>query len=131
MIKILAMFLISILPVTGVAQQVSPLSKREAAIKHKVDQLAPHAKITVARKDADMEFGDFVSCDRQTFRFYDIDRRVEVTLQYADVRKIKNGYGGFNSVQQRHTDRTKAVLIVVAVVGALGVLIGAAASARN
>lgn len=60
-----------------------------------------------------------------------MDRKTEVTLKYAEVRRIKDGYGGYNSVRGRHTNRTKTIVIVVAVAGALGALIGAAASAKN
>jgi len=72
-----------------------------------------------------------VSCGREDFTFYDVDGKAEVTLKYADVRKIKDGYGGYNSIQGRHTDRTKAVLVGVAVMAALGAAIAAAASAKN
>lgn len=83
------------------------------------------------RIHAEEEYGDFVSSDQQGFTFYDVDRKAEVTLKYAEARKIKEGYGGYNSVQQRHTDRTKTLLIVLAVAGALGALIGAVAAAKN
>lgn len=108
-----------------------PLSKKEAAIKRKVNQLAPGAPISVVRIDSQEEFGRFVSGDQQGFTFYDVDRKAEITLNYAEVRKIKDGYGGYNSAQQRHTDRTKAILIMLVVAGALGGLIGAAAAAKN
>lgn len=130
-IKGITAFLIPILASTSSAQQTAPLSKKEAAVKRKVDQFAPHAHISVIPIDSEEEYGQFVSSDRQSFTFYDIDRKTEVTLKYAEVRKVKNGYGGYNSVQNRHTDRTKALLICLAVAGALGGLIAAAATAKN
>lgn len=130
-VKCLAAFLISTVTLTSNAQQPAPLSKKEAAIKRKADQLAPHAPISVVRIHSEEEYGDFVSSDQQGFTFYDVDRKAEVTLKYAEARKIKEGYGGYNSVQQRHTDRTKTLLIVLAVAGALGALIGAVAAAKN
>ncbi len=118
------------LVLTSNAQQLTPLSKKDAAIKRKVDQLAPHAPISVVPINQG-GVRSFVSSDEHGFTFYDIDRKAEVTLKYAEVRKVKNGHGGYNAIQQRHTDRTKALLIVLAVAGALGGLIAAAATAKN
>lgn len=129
--KALAAFLISILALTSNAQQLAPLAKKEAAIKRKVDQLAPHAPISVVPINSQEEYGRFVSSNQEGFTFYDVDRKAEVTLKYVEVRKIKNGYGGYNAFQQRHTDRTKSMLIVLAVAAALGGLIAAAATAKN
>ncbi len=129
--RILAGLLISLLTLTTSAQQLSPLSKKAADIKRRADALAPNAAISVIPFHGDEEYGNLRSSGADKFTFYDIDRKTEVTLKYAEIRKIKEGYGGHNSASGRHTDRTKAVIVVVAVVGALGALIGAAASAKN
>ncbi len=130
-VKGLAAFLISMVTLTSYGQQLAPLSKKEAAIKRKVDQLASSAPISVLPIKSQEEYGQFVSSNQEGFTFYDVDRKAEVTLKYGEVRKIKHGFGGYNAVQQRHTDRTKTILIVLAVAGALGGLIGAAAAAKN
>lgn len=129
--RTLAALLIFLVALTSSAQQVAPLSKEAAAVKRKADTLSPHASISVIPIHAEEEYGNFVSGDAEKFTFYDVDRKAEVTLKYADVRKIKDGYGGYNSIRGRHTDRTKTMIVVVAVVVALGGLIGAAAAARN
>jgi hypothetical protein len=129
--RTLVALLISSLALTSSAQQVTPLSKLAAEVKRKVDTLSLHSPISVIPKQGEEEFGDFLSRDAEGFTFYDVDRKTEVSFKYADVRKIKDGYGGYNSTRGRHTDHTKTIIIVVAVVGALGALIGAAASAKN
>jgi len=129
--RMMVAFLIATLVLTSSAQQVEPLSKKAATIKRKVDSLTPHDPISVVRIHAEEEYGNFVSNDQEGFTFYDVDRKVNVTLKYADVKKIKNGYGGYNALGQRHTDRTKALIVCAVVVGVLGMLIGAAASAKN
>jgi hypothetical protein len=60
-----------------------------------------------------------------------VDSHVQVTLKYVDVKKIKDGYGGYNSFRQRHTDRTRAMVIGVVVVGALVALVAVAASVKD
>ena len=129
--NILAVVLVFVLPVTNCAQQPGANPKQAAAVKRKVETLAPNAPISVIPKHSREEYGNFVSSGADSFTFYDIDLKSDVTFKYVDVRKVKNGYGGYNSVQKRHTDRRKAVIVVLAVMGALGGLIAAAASAKN
>jgi hypothetical protein len=76
------------------------------------------------------EFGNFVSSNQEAFTFYDIDRKRNVTLPFEEVRRVKSGYGGYNSVQRRHTDHTKGLIISLIVIGSLGALIAAAAAAQ-
>jgi hypothetical protein len=124
-------FLIATVALTSSAQQVELLSKKAATVKRKADSLTPSDPISVVRIHAEEEYGNFLSSDQEGFTFYDVDRQVNVTLKYADVKKIKNGYGGYNALRQRHTDRTKALIAGAVVVGLLGTIIGVAACARN
>jgi hypothetical protein len=119
------------LTLTSVAQQTSAPTNAEAAIKRKADSLAPGAHISVVRVHAQEEFGDFVFNDQQGFTFHDIDLKTDVTLKYSDVRKIKDGYGGYNSVQGRHTDRTKGLIVGAILIGTLVALIGTVAAAKD
>jgi hypothetical protein len=124
------MALIFTLSQASIAQQATPLSKNEAAVKQKAEKLSPLAPISVVQFHAEEEFGAFVSSDQEGFTFYDIDRKTNVTVRFSDVRKIKDGYGGYNSFQGRHTDRTKSIVIILIVVGGLAALIAAAAKAQ-
>ncbi len=104
------------------AQQAAPLSKAEQAVKRKAGSLSAHDRISVIRIHAAEEYGDFVSSDEGGFTFYDVDEKRNVTLRYAEVRKIKDGYGGYNSLRHRHTDRRRALIVGAAVLGGLLVL---------
>ena len=114
----------------SVAQQAPVTSKTASAVKHKVEGLAPHAHITVIRTGAPEEFGEFISHDQDGFTFYDVDQKQSVTLRYDEVKKVKDGYGGYNSIRGRHTDRTKGLIVALALAGVLGALIGTAAAAK-
>ena len=129
--KIMAALLISTLMLPSSAQQTTSISKKEAAIKRKADTLTPNAPISVLCVHAAEEYGNFVSNDQDSLTFYDIDRKANMTLKYADVRKIKDGYGGYNSLQKTHTDHTRAIIVTAAVIAVIGGLIGAAAAAKN
>jgi hypothetical protein len=106
------------------------LSTKAAAVKRKADALSPQAPISVVRLNADEEFGRFISNDQEGFTFYDIDRKADLTLRFETVKKIKDGYGGYNHAVHRHVDRRKSLIIVATVAGGLVLLIIAAAAAK-
>lgn len=116
--------------VTSVTQQAPATSKTAAAVKYKVEGLAPRAHITVMRTGAPEEFGDFISHTQDGFTFYDVDQTQNVTLKYDEVKKVKDGYGGYNPIRGRHTDRSKGLIIALVTIGVLGAVIGAAVTAK-
>ena len=119
-LKVVAFLLALALPITSSCQQASPaLSRNALAVKRKADQLAPQAKISVVRRGAEEEFGTFQSNNAEEFTFYDVDLKMPVTLPYEAVKKIKDGYGGYNAWNHRHVDRTRELIVVAAVVGVL------------
>jgi len=127
----IAALLFAALTLTTTAQQIAPISKQEAAVRKKAGSLALQAPITVVPLHAPEEFGTFTGRDAQGITFYNIDSRTAVTLPYSEIRRIKNGYGGYNGIQHRHVDRTQTYIVVGCVAAALGGLIAAAAMAKN
>lgn len=69
----------------------------------------------------------FVSGNGESFSFYDVDRKMDVSLRYEDVKKVKDGYGGYNHLRGRHVDRTRAHVVVAIFAGALVALVVVAA----
>jgi hypothetical protein len=112
------------------AQQPASQAKRAGEVKAKVGTLSPQARISVIPIRGEEEFGTFVSNDQEHFTFYDIDRKAEVSFRYEEVRKVKDGYGGYNSLRGRHTDHTRAIVVGVVLAGVLVALIVAAAHAN-
>ena len=112
------------------AQQSSTLSARAAAIKAIVDKLTTQTKITVTPLNGHEQFGKYLSSDQETFTFYDVDQKLDTTLRYEDVKKIKTGYGGYNYVTKRHTTHTHGIIAGVIVAGVLIALIVAAANLK-
>jgi hypothetical protein len=130
--RVIAVFLIAAVAALSSSAQLGPsLSRKTEAIKRKVDSLAPHAPISVIPVQGPEQFGEFLSKDQEGFTFRDVDRNIDVTCKYSEVRKVKDGYGGYNSAQGRHTDHTKGIVVGAIVIDALGALIGAAAAARD
>ena len=129
--RFVAVLLIVALGMSGSAQETPALSKKALAIKHTADSLTPHSRMSVIPTQGDEEFGEFLSNNQEGLTFLDVDRKIEVTLRYADIRKIKKGYGGYNNATGTHIDRTKSLVVVALVVGAIGALLAAVATAKN
>ena len=131
MLNVLVAAMIGSVTLNASAQQGISLTSREIAIKRKADALKPHAKISVILLNGPEQFGAYISNDTDSLTFQDVDRKTEATVKYSDIKKLKEGYGGYNSFQHRHTDRSKAIVVAVIVLGVLGGLIAAATMAKN
>lgn len=127
----MAALLIAAVTASGTAQQGPVPSKKAAAIQRKVASLPLHSPISVIRIHGGEEFGELLSLDPESFTFHDIDRKVDVTLRYDEVRKVKKGYGGYNYARGRHVDRTTNLVFGAVGVAIIGAVIGAVAAAKN
>ncbi len=116
---------------TSSAQQTTPqLSPHALAVKEQADRLKPKSKVSVVPLHGEEEFGNFVANDATTVTFYDIDRKISVTLPYETLKKIKKGHGGYNYLAHKHVDREKNLIVATAIVAGLVVLLGIAAASR-
>jgi hypothetical protein len=120
------------IPSTSTAQQVSDLSKQAAGIKRIADTLSPGSRISVIPIQGVERFGKFVSSDQEGFTFHDVDDKIDVTIKYSEVRKLKKGYGGYNTISGRHTDRRSGIIVVGVILGVVfGVLFGALVTSKD
>lgn len=129
--KSIAVILIAALVVTSSAQSRPDLPREAAHVRQKAESLAPHSRISVIPRHGPEVFGELIAWGPESFTFHDIDSKTDVTLKYIEVRKLKSGYGGYNSARGTHTDHTKSLIVVLAVAGALGGLLAAVATSRN
>ena len=95
---------------TSLAQQTLPASKQQARVMHKAQSLMPNSPIRVVQFHAEEEFGKFLSCDEQGITLFDVDRRKDVTIAFSEISKIRNGYGGYNSLFREDTPTTRKPL---------------------
>ena len=94
--------------------------------------MSPGSRISVIPFHGAERFGAFVSNGSESFRFHDVDDKTDVTLKYSDVRKLKQGVGGYNSVSGKHIDRKREIIVAGVILGVLfGVLFGALATAKD
>lgn len=111
------------------SQQPPVLSAHAAKIQLQVNQLVPGSKISVIPFHGQEAFGSFVSKGQQEFTFHDVDTSADATLKYEEVKVIRNGYGGYNHIRHRHTDKKRALIVgAVVVAGLLGLVLAVALS---
>ena len=111
------------------SQQLPVLSAHAAKIQQQVEQFVPGSKISVIPRQGQEAFGSFVSKGQQEFTFHDVDTRTDATLRYEEVKVIRNGYGGYNHLRHRHTDKKRALIVgAVVVAGLLGLVFAVALS---
>lgn len=109
-------------------QQVSGLSKRAAEVKRVANSLSPGSQIRVIPINGPERSGVFVSSGEESFTFRDADGKIDITLKYSDVRKIKQEY---NSSTGKHNKRKGGIIAAVLVFGLLGGLVIAAANTKD
>src|SRR5450631_1857526 len=115
--RLLAALLILCMTWTSSAQQAPSLSKKAEGAKQKIESLAPNAEITVIPLHGQKEYGSIVSHDEQSFTLYDLDLKANVVLKYAEVKKVKDGYGGRSSFAAKHPQVKKGVIVAVVILG--------------
>lgn len=109
------------------SQQPAVLSAHAAKIQQQVEQLVPGSKISVIPRQGQEQFGSFVSRGQQEFSFHDVDTKIDVTIKYEAVKHLRDGYGGYNHIRHRHTDRRKSLIVGAVVIAGLMALVFAAA----
>ena len=100
-------------------------------IRDKIKALAPGDKVTIVRKDKPSYHGDLRKVDDRSFSVYEVDEKQIVTVQYEEVRKVRHGYGGYNSISGRHVDPLHSRIAVIALAGSLVVIVLAVALAKD
>ncbi len=113
------------------AQQPVQSSSRQSDVARKVATLRAGDKISVIFMHDAERYGTFQSSRQDEFTFRDVDQNADVTFSYTDVKKVKNGYGGYNSVTHKHTDHTKAYIGIGIATGLIVEVVVAAAAAKN
>jgi len=108
--------------------QPTPLSSHAAKIKTRVAQVAPADDITVIMLHGPSYHGSFRSAEDTTFSLEDVDEKRLVILRYEDVKKVQNGYGGYNSITRRHVNPVRNRVLGVLILTALIVIVVVAVS---
>ena len=116
---------------TSGAQAQAQSSPRRANVAAKVATLKAGDNISVVFMHSAERYGTFLSSQQDGFTFHDVDQNADVTSAYDDVKKVKAGYGGYNTATHSHTGHTKAYIGLGIATGLIVGIIVAAAAAKN
>ena len=115
----------------SVAQGQVPLSPSAVKIRTAIRSLPPGQEVTVLMKGRPSYHGDLREAGDSSFSLYEVDEKRALTIGYEDVKKVRRGYGGYNSVRSRHVDPLHSRIAVIAVLGALVAIVVAVALAKD
>ena len=108
-----------------------PLSPSAVKIRDKIQALAPGDKVTVLRKDKPPYHSDLRKVEDRSFSLYEVDEKQIVNVKYEEVKKVRHGYGGYNSISGRHVDPLHNRIAVIALAGTLVAIVLAVALAKD
>ncbi len=100
-------------------QAQTSLSPHALKLRDRVQAIGVGSKVSVIFTHEHERYGMLTSITDSTFSFHDVDDSTDHTLAYDDVTKVRSGYGGYNHLRHRHTDRTHALIIGGIVIGGL------------
>lgn len=124
---ILAIYLFLCASVSQGQQGGAPLSPSAVKIHNAIRLLPPGQELTVLMKRRLSYHGDLREARDDSFSLYEVDERQTLTIAYEDVKKIRRGYGGYNSISGRHVDPLHNRIAAIAVLGGLVVILVVAA----
>jgi hypothetical protein len=67
----------------------------------------------------------------QSFSLYEVDEKRTVTVSYEEVKKVRQGYGGYNSISGRHVDPVRSRIAMIVIGGLLVAVVIAVAVAKD
>ena len=94
-------------------------------IKRAVEEIGMAQKITVILKSGDDDLhGAVTRIGKDEFEVAEVDFQRVVTVQYANVKKLRSGYGRTNLFTGKRISSPPRALRIAATVGALFLVIG-------
>ena len=107
------------------------LSPPAVKIRAAIRSLPLGQEVTVLMKGKPSYHGDLREAGDSSFSLYEVDEKRTLTIGYEDVKKVRRGYGGYNSVIGRHLDPLHSRIAVIAVLGSLVAIVVAVALAKS
>ena len=112
-------------------QSSSALSLGAQKIREKIRALTPGAMLTLLMKGRPEYHGDLVLAGERSLSLYEVDEKQTVNVSYEDVKEVRRGYGGYNSVSSRHVDPVRNRIAFIAIGAGLVAIVAAVAAAKD
>jgi len=131
----MAVLLAVLLCASAVFGQSAPpaaLSPAAEKIHQQVGRIGALGTATVDMRDGRELYGAIAGIAADGFTLQEVDQGRELTLRYADVRRVRAGYGNTRNIRgQRIHPRTKLIVTLAVVGGLLALVFVAVASDKS
>lgn len=110
------------------------LDEKARKIKRTVEKIGVAGKLTLYLKNGEELYGNVVSYDEEGLQITEIDLKRVVSVQYRNIKRVREGYGNPNLLTGKRTNPPKGVkvgIIVAALFLALGLPVIALAAAKD
>jgi small nuclear ribonucleoprotein (snRNP)-like protein len=111
------------IPTAQAQQGPVSLSAKAEKIRHRVTALSLGSPITVIMKNKAEYHGSLGAVRDAEFVVNEMDENRPLTVRYEDVNKLRNGYGGYNSVSGRHVNPFRSKVAAAVVLGGIVALV--------
>lgn len=111
------------IPMCQAQQSSGTLSVQAQKIQSKILAMPAGKHLTVIMKDGSEYCGALVSTSASGFVVAEVDLKKEIAVQYEDVKKVLNGYGGKNSVTGHRVHMVRARIVTLAIVGGITLIL--------
>lgn len=100
-------------PTTATLAQTSPaqLDERSRKIKRTVEKIGVAGKLTLYLKNGEELYGSVVRYDEESLQIAEIDLKQIVTVQYKNIKKVREDYGRPNILTGKRNNPSKGLKI--------------------
>lgn len=98
-------------PAAATQTQTAQLDEKARKIKRTVEKIGIAGKLTLYLKNGEELYGNVVRYDEESLQITEIDLKQVVTIQYRNIKKVREGYGNFNLLTGKRTNPPKGVKI--------------------
>lgn len=109
-------------PTPAQTQKLAPDDKQIEKIKRVVNKVAVGNRITVYLKNGDDLHGTITNISANDFDIAEVDFHKLLTVNYADVKKVRTGYGEINLLTGKRNNAPRG-LRIAAIAGLVALLI--------
>jgi hypothetical protein len=109
-------------------QSNQTLSSQAEKIKRQVEKFGIGKDVTVILIDNREYYGAIGNIEADGFQIAEIDLKQRVSFRFSEVKKVRKGYGGWNSAAGKRVNPRTNLIAGIAVLGGLALLLGIALS---
>jgi hypothetical protein len=102
-------------PSSGGQAQPAKLDDKARKIKRMIEKIGVAGRLTLYLKNGEELYGSVVRYDEESLQVAEIDLKQVVTIQYKNVKKVRDDYGKPNPFTGKRNNTAKGIKIGIAI----------------